>query len=47
VQSAYEFGVNSYVVKPVDFRAFVELARTIKVYWLLTNEPPFQDTTAR
>ena len=47
VEAAYELGVNSYVVKPVDFLAFVELAKTIKVYWLLTNEPPFQDATAR
>ena len=47
VEAAYKLGVNSYVVKPVDFLAFVELAKTIKVYWLLTNEPPFQDATAR
>ena len=46
VEAAYKLGVNSYVVKPVDFLAFVELAKTIKVYWLLTNEPPFQDATA-
>lgn len=45
VEAAYKLGVNSYVVKPVDFLAFVELAKTIKVYWLLTNEPPFHDGT--
>jgi len=47
VEAAYKLGVNSYVVKPVDFLAFVELAKTIKVYWLLTNEPPFHDGTER
>jgi CheY-like chemotaxis protein len=41
VDVAYELGVNSYIVKPVDFTAFMEVVRTIKVYWMLTNEPPF------
>jgi CheY-like chemotaxis protein len=43
VESAYRFGVNSYIVKPVDFVAFAEVAKTIKVYWLLTNESPFPE----
>jgi CheY-like chemotaxis protein len=41
IAAAYELGVNSYIVKPVDFNAFAELVKTIKLYWLLTNEPPF------
>jgi hypothetical protein len=41
---AYELGVNSYVVKPVDFSAFAEVVKRIKVYWLLTNVPPFSAT---
>jgi CheY-like chemotaxis protein len=41
IRSAYELGVNSYVVKPVDFTEFAEVMKAIKVYWLLTNEPPF------
>jgi CheY-like chemotaxis protein len=45
IASAYELGVNSYIVKPVEFLAFAELARTIKVYWLLTNEPPFDQNS--
>ena len=40
VETAYQLGVNSYIVKPVDFMAFAEVVKTIKVYWLLTNEPP-------
>jgi CheY-like chemotaxis protein len=43
VEAAYQLGVNSYIVKPVDFLAFADVVRTIKVYWLLTNEYPFQD----
>jgi CheY-like chemotaxis protein len=40
VKAAYKLGVNSYIVKPVDFLSFAEVVKTIKVYWLLTNEPP-------
>ena len=43
IEAAYQLGVNSYIVKPVDFLAFAEVVKTIKVYWLLTNEPPFRD----
>lgn len=47
VETAYELGVNSYIVKPVDFLTFTEVVKSIKVYWLLTNEPPFRDGSAR
>lgn len=41
IGAAYALGVNSYIVKPVEFGAFAEVVRHIKLYWLLTNEPPF------
>jgi len=41
ISRAYELGVNSYIVKPVDFPSFAEVVKQIKFYWLLTNEPPF------
>jgi CheY-like chemotaxis protein len=44
VEAAYRLGVNSYIVKPVDFQAFAEVVKTIKLYWLLTNEPPFPES---
>jgi CheY-like chemotaxis protein len=47
IETAYELGVNSYIVKPVDFLTFTEVVKSIKVYWLLTNEPPFRDGSAR
>jgi CheY-like chemotaxis protein len=47
IDTAYRLGVNSYIVKPVDFLAFADVAKTIKVYWLLTNEPPFAGTSGR
>jgi CheY-like chemotaxis protein len=43
IEAAYQLGANSYIVKPVDFRAFADVVKTIEVYWLLTNESPFQD----
>jgi hypothetical protein len=43
IQTAYQLGANSYIVKPVDFDAFTEVVRTIKVYWLLTNQSPFPE----
>jgi CheY-like chemotaxis protein len=47
IEAAYQLGVNSYIVKPVDFAAFAEVVKTIKIYWLLTNEPAFQADYAR
>jgi CheY-like chemotaxis protein len=47
IEAAYKLGVNSYVVKPVDFAAFTEVIRTIKMYWLLTNEPAFPTNHVR
>lgn len=43
ISAAYELGVSSYIVKPVDFVAFAEVVKRIKLYWLLTNEPPFPE----
>lgn len=36
----YELGVNSYIVKPVDFANFTETVRQLGLYWLLLNERP-------
>ena len=37
---SYELGVNSYIVKPVDFEQFTETARQLGYYWLLINRQP-------
>lgn len=40
VKRAYQLGANSYIVKPVDFDKFVEVAAQIELYWTVLNEPP-------
>jgi len=38
--ASYRLGVNSYIVKPVDFDKFIEAVRNIGLYWLLLNQQP-------
>ena len=40
VVESYRLGVNSYIVKPVDFAAFLEVVAKIGLYWVLTNLVP-------
>lgn len=40
VARGYELGVNSYIVKPVDFEQFSDSIRHIGYYWMLLNETP-------
>ncbi len=37
----YKLGVNSYVVKPVDFAEFARAVKEIGCYWVLMNKPPY------
>jgi two-component system, response regulator len=39
IKEAYALGVNSYVVKPVDFDQFINAMSSLGLYWLLVNEP--------
>ena len=39
--ASYKLGVNSYVVKPVDFDDFARAVAEIGCYWVLTNKPPY------
>ncbi|MBI4584443.1 MAG: response regulator [Planctomycetes bacterium] len=37
---SYKIGVNSYIVKPVEFNKFVNCVAELGLYWLLLNQPP-------
>ncbi len=40
LKKAYRLGVNSYVVKPVDFESFASAVSSLGMYWLLLNKAP-------
>jgi CheY-like chemotaxis protein len=40
IEGAYRIGVNSYIVKPVDFDKFNDVASQIELYWCVTNTIP-------
>jgi two-component system response regulator len=40
IVESYKLGINSYIVKPVDFDQFTDAVRQIGCYWLLLNQPP-------
>ena len=40
IAETYHLGVNSYIVKPVDFDQFTEAVKQLGYYWMLLNQPP-------
>lgn len=40
IKRCYELGVNSYIVKPVNFEKFAESIKNLGLYWLLLNQRP-------
>jgi CheY-like chemotaxis protein len=40
VVESYQLGVNSYIVKPVNYERFTEAVRNLGAYWQLLNQPP-------
>ncbi|MEI6108230.1 MAG: response regulator [Opitutae bacterium] len=47
ISEAYALGINSYIVKPVNFATFADVVKHFKAYWLLINEPPFAEPDRR
>ena len=40
LKACYDLGVNSYIVKPLDFQQFVEVSRQVGFYWMMLNQLP-------
>ena len=40
IVESYKLGVNSYIVKPVDFQKFMETVSNAGFYWMLINKTP-------
>jgi two-component system response regulator len=39
IMESYSLGVNSYIVKPVEFEGYVKAVSTLGLYWLILNQP--------
>lgn len=40
LKKCYALGVNAYVVKPVDFKEFVDAVKNVGMFWAILNEQP-------
>ena len=40
IVKSYDLGVNSYIVKPVDFEQFSEAVQQLGLYWMVMNQAP-------
>ena len=40
IKKSYELGVNSYVIKPVEFDEFQKAIASLGLYWMIVNQPP-------
>lgn len=43
LKACYDLGINSYIVKPLDFKQFVEISSQVGFYWMMLNKLPEND----
>lgn len=41
IMAAYQLGVNSYIVKPVEFEKFMDVSEKLDLYWTVVNHLPY------
>ena len=41
IKKAYTLGANSYILKPIDFKKFIDIAKQMGLYWVILNELPY------
>jgi CheY-like chemotaxis protein len=44
LNESYKLGVNAYVVKPVDFKEFIDAVKEVGIFWAMINELPVENT---
>ena len=47
IVESYSLGVNSYIVKPVQFDQFANVIRDLGLYWQVINQPPVEDNKSK
>ncbi len=47
ILDSFDLGVAGYIVKPVDYKQFLEAMRTINMYWSLSHLPPTDSQTGQ
>lgn len=47
IQKAYSLGANSYIVKPVNFDKFMDVAVQVELYWCMLNKLPPADRSGQ
>ena len=41
IKKCYDLGVNSYVVKPLEFDEFQKAISNLGLFWMIVNQPPY------
>ncbi|MFO8234227.1 MAG: response regulator [Bacteroidales bacterium] len=44
LRESYDLGVNSYIIKPVDFEMFTKAINNVGHYWVALNQQPYKDS---